>query len=55
VPPWRAAPHFFREFKDLMAHNVPAVYDGFLCPIREMRSISKAQKTVGGVSRGSGA
>jgi hypothetical protein len=35
-----------------ISHNVPAVYDGFLCPIKEMRSISRAQKTVGGVWRG---
>ena len=29
-----------------MAHNVPAVNEGFLCPIRKMRSILRAQKTL---------
>ena len=29
-----------------MAHNVPAVTEGFLCPIRKMRSILRAQKTL---------
>jgi hypothetical protein len=37
-----------------ISHNVPAVYNGFLCPIKEMRSISRAGKLwvecgVGGV------
>jgi hypothetical protein len=29
-----------------MSYNVPAVTDGFLRPIRKMRSILRAQKTV---------
>jgi hypothetical protein len=36
----------FYIFCQLMAHNVLAVYDGFLRPIRKMRSILRAQKTV---------
>ena len=29
-----------------MSHNVPAVYDVFLCPIKETRRVSRAQKNV---------
>ena len=29
-----------------LAHNVLAVNEGFLCPIRKMRSILRAQKTL---------
>jgi hypothetical protein len=29
-----------------IALNVPAVNEGFLCPIRKMRSILRAQKTL---------
>jgi hypothetical protein len=38
-----------------LAPNVPAVYDVFLCVIKELRSNSSAQKNVGGVWRGNGA
>jgi hypothetical protein len=29
-----------------MAFNVPAVNEGFLCPIRKTRSVFRAQKTL---------
>ena len=35
-----------------MAYNVPAVYDVFLCAIKETRRVSSAQKNVGGGWRG---
>jgi hypothetical protein len=38
-----------------MSHNVPAVCDVFLCPIKKLRSSFRAQKNVGGVWRGNGA
>ena len=38
-----------------MSHNVPAVYDVFLRPIKKLRSSFRAQKNVGGVWRGNGA
>jgi hypothetical protein len=34
--------------------NVPAVTDGFLCPIRKMRSILRAQKNVAETKRTKG-
>jgi len=37
-----------------MSHNVPAVYDVFLCAIKEMRSISRTQKNVAEKNRAEG-
>jgi hypothetical protein len=33
-------------FPQNMSHNFPAVNEGLLCPIRKMRSILRAQKTL---------
>jgi hypothetical protein len=37
---------FSEDNLKIMAHNVPAVNEGFLCPMRKMRSIFRAQKTL---------
>ena len=37
-----------------LAHNVLAVYEGFLCPIRKMRSIFTGTKNFGGTKHHKG-
>jgi hypothetical protein len=46
------AAHFLGK---IMAHNVPAVYDGLAARIRALRSKDQGRQTVGGGWRGNGA
>jgi hypothetical protein len=44
VLPRTAAPINFRDFQELIAHNVPAVYDVFAVAIKEREAFQQLQK-----------